>query len=116
MKRGWWILKAIVFGLLMVTLVSFATLWLWNWLVPDLFGGPVLTFWKALGLLALIKILFWSVGKGGHWGNHNSGPWRPYWKAKWDSISPEDRARFKEKMKDKWCQPRQESQDVNSGG
>lgn len=30
---------------------------LWNWLLPSLFGWPALTFWKALGLLALCRIL-----------------------------------------------------------
>ena len=34
---------------------------LWNWLMPALFGLPVLSFWQALGLLALSRILV-----GGH--------------------------------------------------
>jgi hypothetical protein len=40
--------------------------WLWNWLVPDLFGGPALTYWQALGLwllLAAVSGLFRSSGK-----------------------------------------------------
>ena len=31
---------------------------LWNWLMPELFGLPTLTFWQALGLLALTNCLF----------------------------------------------------------
>jgi len=31
---------------------------LWNWLLPPLFGWPQVTFWQALGLLALCRILF----------------------------------------------------------
>jgi len=34
---------------------------LWNWLLPPLFGWPQVTFWQALGILALCRILF-----GGH--------------------------------------------------
>jgi uncharacterized membrane protein len=34
---------------------------LWNWLLPPLFGWRPVTFWQALGLLALCRILF-----GGH--------------------------------------------------
>lgn len=30
---------------------------LWNWLVPDLFHGPFLSFWKAWGLTILIQLI-----------------------------------------------------------
>jgi len=41
--------------------------YLWNWLVPSLFGLPQVTFWQALGLLALCRILFGGMGgRGGH--------------------------------------------------
>ena len=38
---------------------------LWNWLLPDIFGLRQITFWQALGLLALCRILFGSFGRGG---------------------------------------------------
>jgi hypothetical protein len=38
-------------------LVGIAVMTLWNWLIPALFGGPVLRFWQAIGLLALTRIL-----------------------------------------------------------
>jgi hypothetical protein len=31
---------------------------LWNWLLPPLFGWPEVTFWRALGILLLCRILF----------------------------------------------------------
>jgi hypothetical protein len=31
---------------------------LWNWLMPQLFGLPVITFWQAVGLIGLSWILF----------------------------------------------------------
>jgi membrane protein required for beta-lactamase induction len=37
---------------------------LWNWLLPALFGWPELTFWQALALLALCRILFGGHGVG----------------------------------------------------
>jgi hypothetical protein len=100
MKPGYWIGKMIVFGLAAVALVGLITMSLWNWLVPDLFHGPEINFWQALGLLILSKILFWSFGKKHH---SHGGHWRPYWKDRWTSMSPEDRERFKQKMKEKWC-------------
>ena len=37
MRRGWWILKIAVFGLLAVALFGLVTQALWNWLVPVLY-------------------------------------------------------------------------------
>jgi hypothetical protein len=42
---------------------------LWNWLLPGLFGWPEITFWQALGLLALSRILVGGFGLGG--GSHD---------------------------------------------
>lgn len=50
---------AAVFGFIYVTML------LWNWLVPDLFNGPAITYWQAAGLLVLSKILFSGIGCGG---------------------------------------------------
>ena len=41
---------------------------LWNWLLPPLFGWREVTFWQALGLLVLCRILF------GGFGMHRGGP------------------------------------------
>src|SRR6478735_2208576 len=44
---------------------------LWNWLLPPLFGWRQVTFWQALGLLALCRILFGGLGSHG-----GQGSWR----------------------------------------
>ena len=59
------------FGAILMTLalwptVSLLLAWpvklLWNWLMPVIFGLPLITFWQAAGLMLLISILFrWSV-------------------------------------------------------
>ena len=33
---------------------------LWNWLMPELFHLPIITFWQALGIAVLSSILFKS--------------------------------------------------------
>jgi len=38
---------------------------LWNWLLPPLFGFRQVTFWQALGMLALCRILFGGFGLRG---------------------------------------------------
>ena len=116
MKRGKKVAKVIMIIIVGIALAFgfvLATMYLWNWLVPDLFGGPVITFWQALGLLVLSKILFSGFGKGG--GKHGGGWKSNHWKEKWNSMTPEDRERFKEKMKDKWCWPRKDNPEVGTG-
>lgn len=63
--------KYVGFGLLglgFVALAIFVTMSLWNWLVPELFNGPVLGYWQTAGLFILSKILLTGIapGKGDH--------------------------------------------------
>ena len=66
MKR-FWILKAL---LIIPIVAAFAVLFagvvmlLWNALMPDIFGLPIITFWQAAGLLILSKILSASLKNG----------------------------------------------------
>jgi len=56
---------AIVGIAVFVTLGALIVKWLWNWLLPPLFGWHTLSFWQALGLLALTRILFGGFGLHG---------------------------------------------------
>lgn len=47
---------------LFITLFGYALMYLWNWLMPLIFGLPIITFWQALGLCLLSKILFGGFG------------------------------------------------------
>jgi hypothetical protein len=68
---------------------------LWNWLVPALFGLRTVTFWQALGLLGLGRILF---GGFGFHGSHRSGMQRRMFE-RWDAMTPEERERFREGLR-----------------
>jgi len=59
---------------------------LWNWLLPAIFGVREVTFWQALGLLALCRILFGGFGRGG--GPHSSSSRRrgEWWKTRGDRF------------------------------
>jgi hypothetical protein len=50
------IATVIVLGFLTGLIVE----WLWNWLVPGIFGLPRIDFWQAWGLLVLSGMLFGS--------------------------------------------------------
>ena len=105
MRKGGMIFKIVVFGTLAVAAFGFITMWLWNWLVPVLFNGPFITFWQALGLFLLSKILFSGFGGKSHGPNQNGygAQWKKRFVDKVSSLSPEEREAFKQKMKDTWC-------------
>lgn len=94
-----------------IFVVGFVTMHLWNWLVPVLFSGPVITIWQALGLLLLSKLLFWGFGGKGHNYNRKRAMWRAQWNQKFSSMTPEEREAVKQRMKQKWC-----SWDENRSG
>jgi len=39
-------------------LLALPAMWLWNWLMPAIFGLPTVTYWQALGLCLLFRFLF----------------------------------------------------------
>ena len=90
-----WIFRGIgVLGLIAlgVFLLGYGTMWLWKYTMVDLFNLPALDFYHAIALLILAKILFGGFRGRGHWGRGRM------WKAKWESMSPEDREQFKSKF------------------
>jgi hypothetical protein len=72
---------------------------LWNWLLPPLFGWPVVTFWQALGLLALCRILF--GGFGSHGGSRPSIRRRMAEKMG-ERMTDGDRDRFRQRMRERF--------------
>jgi hypothetical protein len=52
-----------------------------------------ITFWQALGLLVLSRILFGGCG-GGSNGRH---------KSEWKKMTPEEREKFRADMRSRWC-------------
>ncbi|WP_437615550.1 hypothetical protein [Erwinia sp. V71] len=54
---------ALVF-LAMAVVMTLLVMSLWNALIPDLFGLKSISFWNALGLLVLCRILFGGMGMG----------------------------------------------------
>ena len=50
-------LGVIAVGAILVFLFAFPVMWLWNSLIPQLFHGPVLSFWQTFGLLILVRMI-----------------------------------------------------------
>lgn len=92
-KRWYWIVPlAIVAIPLFIFIGGEVVMRLWNWLLPPLFGWRMLTFWQALGLLALCRILF---GHHGGPGGHGRGR---HWKDRCKKMTPEEREKFRNAM------------------
>lgn len=93
--RKFWplfILLPIAFGLAL----GYGLMFLWNALMPAIFGLTAITFWQAIGLFVLSKILFSGFGgmKGKHRHQHHG--WGPKQRmfAKFRSMTPEQRDAF----------------------
>ena len=52
------ILREVVMISVIALVTALPTMWLWNWLMPMIFGLIKLNFWQALGVNFLTGILF----------------------------------------------------------
>ena len=101
MRRHWWLrgLKFAAFGLIALGVLGAIVMGLWNWLLPALFGWRAIDFWQALGLLVLSRLLLGGWGRG-HRGHH--GHWRERMAERWESMTDEERERFRQGMHGHW--------------
>lgn len=99
MRRKWIIVVAPVLIALFIVVGGEAVLHLWNWLLPALFGWPQITFWQAIGLLALSRILFGGFGRG---GCHRSNSRRRI-AERLEQMTPEEREKVRRGFLGRWC-------------
>ena len=98
-KRLIWIAPLAILGMVIFSWIGGeVVMLLWNWLLPTLFGWRQITFWQALGLLALCRILFGGFGLGG--GSHRSFS-RRRMRERWEEMTPEERERFRQGLHDR---------------
>jgi hypothetical protein len=79
-----------------VALAGLVIMSLWNALMPVIFHLGVITFWQAIGIFILSKILF-GFGKGGPGGWRGRGPWGHRMEDRFKNMTPEEREQFKAK-------------------
>lgn len=102
MKKKFWVQKIVGFivcGALIVALLGFVVMNLWNSVLAEVVHVSPVSFWQALGLLVLSKILFGGFRKGG-WGRHKGRHWKRHMadREAWQGMTPEER----EKIKQEW--------------
>jgi hypothetical protein len=87
-----WVLKGLAFaGIIVIALagLSWVVMLLWNALLPGLFGVRPLHYLQAVGLLVLSRVLLGGL-RHGPWGHRR-------WHQRWESLTPEERERLREK-------------------
>lgn len=91
----WRIFKFLKFGIMaaaFIALFGAGVMLLWNNLVPELFHGPVLNYWQALGLLVLTHLLFRGGPRGGHRWRREM--WHRKMQEKLSGMTPEEKEKF----------------------
>lgn len=112
-KKLIWIAPLAVVGMALFAWIGGeVVMHLWNWLLPALFGWRLITFWQAVGLLVLCRILF------GRWGGH--GPrmnmrrrMAERMDERWERMTPEEREKFRQSWRGRcsgFGSPRSETQ------
>jgi hypothetical protein len=105
MRRKWiYIAPAAIMGIVLFTFVGGELVkQLWNWLLPPLFGWRQLTFWQALGLLALCRILFGGFGSHRSYRSNMRGRMADRLADRmgdrWDAMGSEERERFRQRVR-----------------
>jgi len=97
--------------LLVLALIGFIAMSLWNWLLPALFGFKIITYWQAVGLIVLCRLLF-----GGFRGPRGGGRrWRGRARDRWQQMTPEEREKFRDRMRACWGGAPAEPSESNPG-
>ncbi len=107
MKQSFYKARFILFPIgaaAILALISFVVMQLWNNLLPVILHVGVITFWQAMGIFILCKILFGFGGKGKPGWAREGSPWmRRKMEERFKNMSPEEKESFKAKMKDRMC-------------
>src|SRR6266576_1854239 len=107
LKKG---LKVGVIAIVAASIVGFVVMSLWNWLGAAVFGLRTITFWQALGILILSKLLFGGFrgrpGYGGHW--------RGRMRDRWEQMTPEEREQFRQGVLSRCDRPNKVSEEASN--
>jgi hypothetical protein len=99
-----------------IFLVVFIIMLLWNAIVPDLFHGPVISYWQAAGLLLLSKLLFGGFRGRPHRNGWHRERWRRRFEEKLSAMTPEEKEKYFKERWNRYCYPREESNKPENSG
>jgi Ca2+/H+ antiporter, TMEM165/GDT1 family len=83
--------------------VSAVVMLLWNWIIPGISPFLAITYWQAMGLFILSRILF----GGFRFARHHHGQRHPFmheqFKDRFMDMNDEERQQFKNQWKQRCC-------------
>jgi hypothetical protein len=97
MRKRWIFLAplAILAIPLFIAIGGEVVLHLWNWLLPPLFGWRQISFWQAVGILTLCRVLFGGSRRHGFYRSNFGRRMAERWRHR----TPEERERFRQAMR-----------------
>jgi Ca2+/H+ antiporter, TMEM165/GDT1 family len=104
-KRGknFWVKRAIFIPIAFIAgifIFGSIVMLLWNAILPTVLGIHLITFWQAVGILVLSKILFSGFHRG--FGRHRFHAHDKDIREKWMQFSTEERERMRAEFMNKW--------------
>jgi len=96
-KRRFFFLPVFLVGLFAM---SGIVMFLWNAIIPVVSGVLSISFWQAMGLLLLCRILFGGFRFGGH-HSHRPPFMHPTIRNRFMNMNDEEREQFKNQWKDR---------------
>lgn len=106
-RKRWYFFIPMIF--IAILAIGFITMALWNALMPVIFHLTPITFYQAIGLLVLSRILLGGLHKGSH-HRHFGNKMRE----RWEQMTPEEREKLQQRLHQHgfWCR---EKPDVQAG-
>ena len=107
-RKPWLVPLFLIIGVGAIALFGWMVMALWNGALVPAVGANIITFWQALGLLVLSRILVGGFGgkRGGYRGRH--------WKEKWANMTPEEKTQFQDYCRNRWGKKFDEEQHSSS--
>ncbi|WP_423762537.1 hypothetical protein [Burkholderia sp. NLJ2] len=92
MSFRWKLLSKALLLVLIIALLGWIVMSLWNWILPALVvGAHTIDYPRAIGLLVLCRILF--GGFRGHGGWHKRKQWEQW--QHWQRMTPQEREQLR---------------------
>jgi hypothetical protein len=116
--KPWWlwkIAKVIAIAAIAALVLGFVVMALWNALIPEIFKGPEIGFWQAIGLLLLSHILLRGWGRWRYANGWHRDRWRRRLEEKLAAMTPEERERFKQEWRHRCGWPHEEHGEKKEG-
>ena len=92
----------IIFTVLKAFILGGIVMLLWNYVLPPVTGLRLISYWQAVALWLLCRILFAGPGTA----NGMNRPFQPWkgreWKNKWMQMTPEEREKFQQEWRNRW--------------